>query len=579
MPAVLENKVLKPMDRFDRALWNRWWSLAKPYWFSEKRWQGLSLLAVLIVLTALFIGINAQLSFIWRNVNNALNARDYLSFRRNIIYVGGVFLVFIPLQAFYPWFSGRLRVLWREWMTHHFIKLQFTDRAYYRIGQSGSVDNPDQRISEDIASFSRGALAYVDQFGTALVNGLVFLVILWTISPVLAPICVAYCVVGTWVSTKVGRPLIPLNFDQQRYEADFRFALVRVRDNAESIAMYSGEPREMNHLLGRFAALFDNYNRLIFRQRRLAYVTQTYDSVVSLLPYLALAGAYFAHRMEFGQFLQAAGAFGTVKDSFSVVVFSLEGLTDYAAVVNRLATFQEQCEDASLPRLKGEHIDTRESERIAVDALTLRTPDGRQTLVRDLSFDVAPGQGLLLRGPSGTGKTSILRALAGLWDNGKGHIERPELTNALFLPQKPYLMLGTLRDQLCYPRATGVSDDDLKGALNEVNLADLPGRSGGLDVEVDWASMLSPGEQQRLAFARLVINHPRYVFLDEATAALDRTNQERLYRLLCAMKITFVSVSHSPEIVEYHDQILELTGDAHWILDGSAKSAVKSWSP
>ena len=563
------------MDRFDRTFLKRWWSLAKPYWFSERRRQGLILLAVLIVLTALFIGINAQLSFIWRNVNNALNARDYLAFRRNIIYVVVIFLVFIPVQAFYPWFSGRLRILWREWMTHHLMKRQFTDRAYYRIGQSGSVDNPDQRISEDIASFTRGALSYVDLFGTSLVNGFVFLVILWTISPVLAPICVAYCVVGTWVSMKVGRPLIPINFDQQRYEADFRFALVRVRDNAESIAMYGGEPREMNHLLGRFAALFNNYNRLIYRQRRLAYVTRTYDNAVSLLPYVALAGAYFAHRMEFGQFLQAAGAFGTVKDSFSVVVSSLEELTDYAAVVNRLATFQEQCEAVSAPRLDRERIQTRKSDRITVDAMTLRTPDGRATLVRDLSFDVAPGQGLLLRGPSGTGKTSILRALAGLWDNGKGRIERPELTNALFLPQKPYLILGTLRDQLCYPRATGVSDDDLTRALNEVNLADLPKRSGGLDVELDWASMLSPGEQQRLAFARLLINHPQYVFLDEATSALDRTNQERLYRLLCAMKITFVSVSHSLEIVDYHDQILELTGDAHWILGGSSESAAK----
>src|SRR5271168_2008846 len=264
MPAAAEEKPLERMDRFDRTLLNRWWLLAKPYWFSEKRRQGLLLLTVLVVLTAFSIGIDAVLSFIWRNVYNAMSARDYLTFRRNILMVVALFFVFIPVQAFYPWFSGRLLNLWREWMTHWLVRLEFTDRAYYRLGQSGAVDNPDQRISEDIKYFASGALTYVDLFGTSIVNGLVFLVILWTISPMLAIICVAYCAAGSWISVLVGRPLIALNFDQQRYEADFRFALVRVRDNAESIAMYSGEDREMNHLFGRFGALFDNFNRLIF---------------------------------------------------------------------------------------------------------------------------------------------------------------------------------------------------------------------------------------------------------------------------------------------------------------------------
>jgi vitamin B12/bleomycin/antimicrobial peptide transport system ATP-binding/permease protein len=554
------------MDRLDRAFFKRWWALARPYWFSERRRQGLLLLATLIVLTAASIGINAQLSFVWRNVNNALNQRDYLEFRRNILYLVAVFVVFIPAQAFYPWFSGRLTIVWREWMTQRFIDIEFTARAYYRIGQSGTIDNPDQRVSEDINSFTTSALVYVDLFGTSIVNGLVFLVILWTISPLLAPICVVYCAVGTWLSVIVSRPLIPLSFDQQRFEADFRFALVRVRDNAESIAMYGGEPREMNHLLARFAALFGNFNRLIFRRRRLAYVTETYNNAVTLLPYVALAGAYFAHRMEFGQFIQAAGAFNTVKDSFSIVVQTLDGLTNYAAVVNRLATFEEQCEAARVPRLASEHIESRPSEHLAVHEMTLRTPDNRETLVRDLTFALPDGEGLLLRGPSGSGKTSILRALAGLWDNGAGSIERPALKETLFLPQKPYLILGTLRDQLCYPRATGASDRDLTDALERVNLADLSARNGGLDVEADWANILSPGEQQRLAFARLLTNRPRFVFLDEATAALDASNRERLYRILRDMRVTFISVSHDPELAAYHDWILELTGGAQWTL-------------
>ena len=557
------------MDRFDRTLLNRWWSLAIPYWFSEKRRQGLILLTVLIVLTAMSIGINAQLSFVWRNVNNALIARDYHAFRNNLLLVVAVFLIFIPAQAFYPWFSGRLVILWREWMTHRLIQLEFTNRAYYRIGQSGAVDNPDQRISEDVRYFVAGALSYVDSFGTSIVNGLVFLVILWTISPLLAVTCVAYCAAGSWISVIVGRPLIPINFDQQRYEADFRFALVRVRDNAESIAMYSGEQPEMSHLFGRFGALFNNFNRLIFGQRRLAYVTETYNNAVSLLPYLALAGLYFAHRMEFGQFMQAAAAFGTVKSSFSVIVSSLEGLTNYVSVINRLATFQTHCEAAAAPAVEDERIETREVERLAVKSMTLSTPDHRLTLVRDLTFEVPEGDGMLVRGPSGSGKTSILRAIAGLWYTGRGEIERPSLMETLFLPQRPYLILGTLRDQLCYPRAGRVDDDDLNKALAEVNLADLPRRHRGFDLELDWASILSPGEQQRLAFARLLINRPRYAFLDEATAALDRANQERLYRLLRTMGITFISVSHDPELVRYHDEVLELIGDASWKISAS----------
>jgi len=573
--AALEGKTLERLDRFDRAFWKRWWLLAKPYWFSEQRRQGLILLTILVVLTAASIGIGAVLSYTWRDVTNSLTARDYVAFRRHIGFIIAIFFVFIPVQAFYPWLSGRLLILWREWMTYRLIELELSNRAYYRIGQGGAIDNPDQRISEDVGSFTGGALVYVDVFGTSIVNGLVFFVILWTISPLLALISVVYAGVGSYVSVIVGRPLIPINFDQQHYEADFRFALVRVRDNAESIAMYSGEPREADRLFSRFAALFRNYNLLISRQRRLAYVTQTYGNAISLLPYLVLAGAYFAHRMELGQFFQAVGAFGTVQGSFSIVVTTLQGLTGYAAVVNRLETFREQCEAAAAPREDGERIETREGEPLAIESMTLRTPDNRQTLVRDLSFEVGHGRGLMIRGASGSGKTSILRALAGLWDSGRGRIERPELAQALFLPQKPYLILGTLRDQLCYPRAAGTSEDDLRRALAQVSLADLPERSGGFDVERDWAGELSPGEQQRLAFARLLINRPRYAFLDEATAALDRANQERLYRLLRGMGITFISVSHDPELIGYHDQVLELSGDANWNLSAAAGSATK----
>ncbi len=556
------------MDKFDRVFWKRWWSLVKPYWVSEQRRRALGLLAIMVVLTLLSIGLSAALSYVSRNVTNSLAARDYAGFRRNLIFVFGVLIVATPVSAFYPWVSSRLKILWREWMTHRFVAMEFANRAYYRIGERGHVDNPDQRISEDIRDFTAGALEYSDLFTTSIINGAVFFVILWTISPVLALVGLGYSAIGTVISVRVSRPLIPINFAQQRYEADFRFGLVHVRDNAESIAMYGGEQQEAQHLVDRFAALFRNFNLLILWQRRLAYVTSTYNNAITLLPFLVLASAYFAHKVQMGQFFQAATAFGTIQGSLSVIVNVLQDFTGYGAVVNRLATFREECEivatASTAERRRGERIEMVEADRLALDSVTIRTPDEKQTLMRDLSFEVAHGQGLLLRGPSGAGKTSILRAIAGLWDSGSGRIERPELSQMMFLPQKPYIVLGTLRDQLSYPRAAIIDDDEIQRVLGEVNLAGLAERAGGFDVERDWSDMLSPGEQQRLSFARLILNRPRYALLDEATAALDLANEARLYHLLGSMGITFISVSHSASVAEYHQQIIELHGDGSW---------------
>jgi putative ATP-binding cassette transporter len=552
------------MDKFDRVFWKRWWSLVKPYWVSEQRRRGLTLLAIMVVLTLLSIGLSAELSYVSRNLTNSLAARDYAGFRRNLVFIFGVLIVSIPVSAFYPWFSSRLKILWREWMTHRFVAMEFANRAYYRIGERGHVDNPDQRISEDIRDFTAGAIEYTDLFTTSLINGAVFFVILWTISPVLALVGLVYSAIGTVVSLRVSRPLIPINFAQQRYEADFRFGLVHVRDNAESIAMYGGEQQEAKHLVDRFAALFRNFNLLILWRRRLAYVTSTYNNAIILLPFLVLASAYFARKVQMGQFFQAATAFGTIQGSLSVIVNVLQDFTGYGAVVNRLATFREECEFVATAPRGGERIETVEADRLAMDSVTIRTPDEKQTLMRDLSFEVARGQGLLLRGPSGAGKTSILRAMAGLWDSGSGRIERPALSQMMFLPQKPYIVLGTLRDQLSYPRAAISDDDEIRRVLGEVNLAGLAERAGGFDVERDWSDMLSPGEQQRLSFARLILNRPRYALLDEATAALDLANEARLYQLLRSMEITFVSVSHSASVAEYHQQIIELHGDSSW---------------
>ena len=555
---------MRQIDKFDRQFWRRTWKLIKPYWSSEQKWRAIALLASIVAIGLLVVGIGAVFTYVNRDLLNALQHKDragfWLQFKKFIV----VSFIFIPISAYFPWMTSRLTILWREWMTGQLLGRFFKGRAFYTINSSGHVDNPDQRISEDINSFTGSTLGFVLTFLNAPISGATYFIILWTISPKLALFVLVYAAVGTYASVLVGRRLITINFDQQRYEADFRFGLVHVRDNAESIAMYGGEDYEKRQLLGRFAKLFNNFNVLIRWQRHLAFVTTTYNVPVSLLPWFLLAGAYFAGRLELGQLQQAASAFGALKGAASVIVDQFNGIASYATVVNRLAEYEEQCEAAAAQAGDGAEIDSESGTSLELDQLTLATPEHDRTLVRDLSLEASGNDRLLIQGESGTGKTSLLRAIAGLWKTGSGKIVRPDLEQMMFLPQRPYLVLGTLRDQLRYPRAVDATDEQIEQALTQANLANLPHRAGGLDAERHWADFLSPGEQQRLAFARLLLHRPAFAFLDEATSALDAGNEERLYARLAEMEMVAVSVGHRPSLRNYHDRVLELTGDSSW---------------
>jgi len=566
------------MNRFDRLFRRRLWKLVLPYWRSSEKWAALGLLTALVLFSATLKGGSVWFSYVNRDLMTALTERDERTFFHKLLVVVIYNLVAAPITAVGGYLTGKLMVKWRQWLTERFLDRSLRQRAFYRISSDPLIDNPDQRISEDLNTFVGFTVTFALQVLEGLATGVAFLIVLWLISPILVGVLTACVVVGSLLTIVIGRPLIGINFNQRRREADFRYALVGLRNNAEAIAFYGGERREQTELLRRLYAAIQNFNLLIEWQRNLAFFTYTYDLLLPLVPFFILAPGFFAGKVEFGKITQASGAFITLRVSLSIIIDQFNGLSSYAAVVERLGVYLEACETERVPKATGAlgrvaeplaQIETVEAPRVATEGLTLKTPNLSKTLVRDISFEVVTGERLLIAGESGAGKTSMLRALAGLWRSGSGRIVRPPLSQVMFLPQRPYMILGSLREQLCYPHASGVTDEKLLAILNMVNLGDLAERVGGLDAEVKWEDLLSLGEQQRIAFARLLLNHPSYAFLDEATSALDPVNEEQLYNCLVSAQINIVSVGDRLRLSKYHHKLIELLGGGSWRIGAS----------
>jgi len=535
-------------------------------------WQGANLkarrnawllLAVVLLLSLSVTGINVAFSYIGNYFTNAMVKKNQeMSYLFVGVYFCG-FLVGIPIVAFYGYVRDYMGMHWRKWMTNDFLGKYFADRNYYEIEAEGEIDNPDQRIMEDIRSFTRVSLAFLLIILGALMDLVSFTGILWSKSVLLVAVVLGYSLVGTLITALIGRRLVRLNFDQLRYEADFRYSLVHVRDNTESIAFYRGEGPEKKQIGSRFRRALGNFSLLIGWQRNLSFFTTAYSYLPLVLPFIVLFPRYFGGEIEYGDMVQANIAFMQVYGAMSLIVSQIEQITGFAAGVKRLSSFAETIEREKSPA----GIQSREKESFAIQDLTLETPKRGRTLFSGLTVDLRADENLVIVGNSGIGKSSLLRAIAGLWTQGQGIVERPALEDIFFLPQKPYMLLGTLRQQLLYPRLEqDVDDETLQAALAAVRLSELAEQVGGFDVELDWPDVLSMGEQQRLAFARLLIHRPRFAVLDEATSALDTDNEANLYRHLQNLGIRYISVGHRPTILPFHNRVLNLKGQKKWAL-------------
>ena len=545
----------------------RFAQLLKAFFIDGNRRETRVLVIALLGLCLAVGVVQVFVSYAARNFITSLAQRDSVGFYKNLWIYLAAFAVAIPIGVFYRYAAERLSLLWRQWMTHLLVKRYFFNRAYYRQRSSNRVDNPDQRISEDVKSFTTGVLGYLLTCINSVVTLCGFLGVLWMISWKLPVGLLLYATFGTGLSILIGRRLVGLHFNQYQKEADFRYALVRVRDNAESIAFFRGEKREHRDLVGRFAEVIKNTMWIIGWNRTLGFFTNSYNYIALILPTLIVGPMFMRGAVEYGVVTQAESAFAQVLIALSVIIAQFEGLSAFAAGIKRLGDLWDELddfdtEDALVEKEPQLQVDEK-ANGLKLTDLTVQTPGGDKKLTRKLSFTLPPGKSVLIMGESGTGKSSLLRTIAGLWQSGEGCIERPELNQLIFLSQRPYMVQGNLRAQLVYPQSEeGLDDQAIKDALEKVNLIEILDRvDGDFERSVDWTNILSLGEQQRVSFARIFLRKPVLAFLDEATSSLDEPNERLLYERLRELGISYVSVGHRSTLKEFHDHLIVLKKD------------------